>query len=143
MSVRCRWLLEVQGESQRWTERRLVIRSLRHAKASEATLRARVAQAKAQVEALNQRGRGRKRFEEIDELRLAVNAIVQRIKSPTFYGYATINKTRLRPVRAYRDRAAGSKIDRQATVEVRVDEEALDLAVSRLGWRVYVTNQPQ
>ena len=44
-------------------------------------------------------------------------------------------------MRAYRERAAGSKIDRQATVEVRVDEEALDLAVSRLGWRVYSTNQ--
>ena len=52
-------VFEAQGESQRWTERRFVVRSLRHAKASEASLRARVAQAQAQVEALNQRGRGR------------------------------------------------------------------------------------
>src|SRR6266446_4782522 len=44
---------EAKGESQSWTERRLVVRSLRQAKASEAALRARVAQAKAQVEALN------------------------------------------------------------------------------------------
>lgn len=57
--------LEVNGAWQRWTERRLVVRSLRHAKAAEAALRARVAKAKAQVDALNQRGRGRKRCEEI------------------------------------------------------------------------------
>ena len=103
-----------------------MIRSLRHAKASEATLRARVAQAKAQVEALNQRGRGRKRFEEIDELRLAVNAIVQQHQVADFLWLRYDQQDTSRPVRAYRDRAAGSKIDRQATVEVRVDEEALD-----------------
>lgn len=135
-------VFEVQGESQRWTERRLVIRSLRHAQASEATLRARVAQAKAQVEALNQRGRGRKRFKEIDELRPAVNAIVQQHQVADFLWLRYDQQDTSRPVRAYRDRAAGSKIDRQATVEVRVDEAALDVAVSRLGGRVYSTNQP-
>jgi hypothetical protein len=82
------------GESQGWTERRLVVRSLRQAQASEAALRARVAKAKAQVEALNQRGRGRKRFEEIDELRQAVNEVVQRHQVETFYGYATITTAR-------------------------------------------------
>ncbi len=56
--------LEVAGKRQRWTERRLVVRSLRHAKAAEAALRARVAKAKAQGETVNQRGRGRKRFAE-------------------------------------------------------------------------------
>jgi transposase len=34
------------------------------------------------------------------------------------------------------------KRDGQATVEVRVDEEALESAVRRLGWRAYSTNQP-
>jgi transposase len=135
-------VFEGQGQSQRWTERRLVIRSLRHAKAAEATLRARVAQAKAQGEALNQRGRGRKRFAEIAELRLAVNAIVQQHQVADFLWLRYDQQDTSRPVRAYRARAAGSKIDRQATVEVRVDEEALDVAVSRLGWRVYSTNQP-
>ena len=66
------------GELQRWTERRLVVRSVRHAQASEVALRARVAKAKAQVEALNQRGRGRKRFEEVAALRQAADEIVQR-----------------------------------------------------------------
>src|SRR5712691_4188069 len=32
--------------------------------------------------------------------------------------------------------------DRHATVEVRVDEAALEATIHRLGWRVYGTNQP-
>jgi transposase len=134
--------LEAQGESQRWTERRFVVRSLRYAKASEVSLRARVAKAQAQVEALNQRGRGRKRFEEIDDLRQAVNAIVQRHQVEDFLWLRYEQQCTSRPVRAYGERAAGIKGDRQATVEVRVDEEALTAAVSRFGWRVYGTNQP-
>lgn len=46
------------GACQSGTERRLMVRSVRHAKAAEAGLRARVAQAKAQVGGRNQRGRG-------------------------------------------------------------------------------------
>ena len=51
---------EVGGEVQSWTERRLLGRSVRHAQAAEAALRARVAEAMAQLEALNQQGRGKK-----------------------------------------------------------------------------------
>jgi transposase len=134
--------LEAQGASQRWTERRFVVRSLRHAEAAEASRRARVAKVHAQVEALNQRGRGRKRFEEINDLRQAVHAMVQRHHVEDFLWLRYEQQCTSRPVRAYRNRAAGSKVDRQATVEVRVDEEALDAAVSRCGWRMDGTNQP-
>jgi hypothetical protein len=47
-----------------------------------------------------------------------------------------------RQLRAYRGRPAQRMEDRQATVEVQVDEDALESAVRRLGWRVYGTNQP-
>jgi len=46
-----------------------------------------------------------------------------------------------RAVRAYRGRPARVEEDRQATVEVRVDEVALEAAVRRLGWRVYGSHQ--
>jgi len=54
---------EVDGEVQSWTERRLMVRSVQNAQAAEAALRARVAKAMAQIEALNQQGRGKKRVE--------------------------------------------------------------------------------
>ena len=132
---------EANGDSQSWTERRLGVRSLRHAKAAAASLRTRVAKAQAQVEALNQRGRGRKRFAEIDELRQAATAIVQRHEVEDFLWLRYDQQAAARPVRAYCKREAGIKVERQATVEVRVDEDMLARALSRLGWRIYVTNQ--
>jgi len=75
---------EAHGTSQAWRERRFVVRSLRHAKAAAVSLRARVAQAQTQVEALHQRGRGRKRLEERDALRQAAPAMVQRYQVEDF-----------------------------------------------------------
>jgi len=134
--------VEVEGKRREWLERHLVVRSVRHAEAAEAALRARVAKAKAQVEALNRRGRGRKRFEDIDTFRQAVNAMVQRHRVEDFLWLRYDQHTTTRQVRAYQDRPADEKQEDQATVEVRVDEEALESAVRRLGWRVYSTDQP-
>src|SRR5712691_439105 len=132
----------VGGEVESWTERRLVVRSVRHAQAAEAALRARVAKAMAQIEALNHRGRGKKRVEEVSVLRQAVVAIVQRYGVEDLLWFRLTQHTAPRPVRAYRGRPARIAEDRHATVEVCVDAVALEAAVRRLGWRVYGTNQP-
>src|SRR5712691_2129180 len=134
--------MEVAGRLQSWTERRLVVRSLRQAQAAEAALRARVAKAMAQIEALNQRGRGKKRFEEVSALRQAVVTIVQRYGVEALLWLRFHQHATPRVVRAYQDRPARVEEDRHATVEVRVDEATLEAAVRRLGWRVYGTNQP-
>ena len=76
--------VEIDGTHREWSERRLVVCSLRHAQAAEAALRARVAKAKAQVEALNRRGRGRRRFEDFAALRQAAVEIVQRHRVEDF-----------------------------------------------------------
>jgi hypothetical protein len=130
------------GQVESWSERRLVGRSVRHAQAAAAALRARGAQALAQMEALNQRGRGNKRLETVSAWRQAVVGLVQR------YGVEDLVWCRLpppgtsRPVRADRGQPAWVAHDRQATVEVCVDEAALEAALRRLGWRVYGTHQP-
>ena len=74
--------------------------------------------------------------------RQAATAIVQGHHVEEFLWLRYDQQCSSRPGRAYRHREAGIKVDRHATVEVRVDEAALESAVSRLGWRVYVTNQP-
>jgi len=133
---------EVGGEVHSWTERRLIVRSVRHAQAAEAALRARVAKAMAQIEALNQRGRGKKRVEERSPLRQAVVAMVQRYGVENLIWFRLTQHATPRPVRAYRGRPARIEEKRHATVEVCVDEVAVEAAVRRLGWRVYGTNQP-
>jgi len=127
---------------QTWTERRLVVRSVRQAHAAEAALRARVAQAMAQIKALNQRGRGKKRFETVSALRQAVVALVQGYGVEHLLWFRLTRHSTPRPVRAYRGQPARVDHDCHATVEVCVDETALEAAVRRLGWRVYGTNQP-
>jgi transposase len=133
---------EVGGEVQSWTERRLMVRSVRHAHAAEAALRARLAKAMAQIEALNQQGRGKKRVEEVSAFRQAVVAIVQRYGVENLVWFRLTQHATPRPVRAYRGRPARIEEERHATVEVCVDTVALEAAVQRLGWRVYGTNQP-
>jgi transposase len=130
------------GKVENWSERRLVVRSVRHAQAAEAALRARVAKAIAQIEALNQRGRGKKRFETVSALRQAVVAIVQRYGVEDLLWFRLIQHDTPCAVRAYRGQPARVDHDRHATVEVRVDAAALEATIGRLGWRVYGTNQP-
>ena len=134
--------LKVAGQGESWTERRLVVRSVRQAHAAEAALRTRVAQALAQIEALNQRGRGKKRFETVSAFRQAVVAIVPRYNVEDLIWLRLTQHDTPRPVRAYRGQPARVDHDRHATVEVRVDEAALEATIRRLGWRVYGTNQP-
>src|SRR4029434_7631770 len=124
--------LEAGGQIQSWTERRLVVRSLRQAQAAESALRARVAKASAQIEALNQRGRGKRRFAEVAALRQEVVTIVQRYRVEAFFWLRFHQHAQPRAVRAYRGRPARIAADRHATVEVRVDEAPLEAAVRRL-----------
>ena len=133
---------QVDGKVESWTERRLVVRSVRHAHAAEAALRARVAKALAQIEALNQRGRGRKRFETVSALRQAVVAIVQRYGVEHLVWFRLTPHVTARSIRAYRGQPARVEYDRDTTVEVCVDDATLEATMRRLGWRVYGTNQP-
>jgi transposase len=71
-------------EVHTWEERCWVVRSQRHAQAAETALRARVAKATAQIRGLNQRGRGKKRFETMVALRRAVLAILKRYEVADF-----------------------------------------------------------
>jgi transposase len=130
------------GTVENWTERRLVVRSVRQAQAAEAALRARVAKAIAQMAALNQGGRGKKRFETVSALRQAVVAIVQRYGVEDLIWFRLHQHDTPRPVRAYRGQPARVAHDRHATVEVCVDEAALAATIGRLGWRISSTNQP-
>jgi transposase len=133
---------KVDGTVENWTERRLVVRSVRQAQAAEAALRARVAKALAQIEALSLRGRGQKRFETVSALRQAVVAIVQRYGVEHLVWFRLTPHVTSRPVRAYRGQPARVEHDRHATVEVCVDTAALETTIGQLGWRVYGTNQP-
>ena len=70
-------------------------------------------------------------------------AIVQHSRGAEFLWLRFCQHAESRTVQAYRERPARGEAVRQATVEGRVDEAALEVAVRRLGWRVDGTHQPR
>ena len=130
----------VAGETVTWTERRLVIRSLKQARAAERALQGRLTKAQAALATLNERGKGKKRFTEVAPLRQAAEAIVARYRVQSIVQLDYIESVRERTVRRYKDRPATLRVERDVQVIARVDQAAWQEAVRALGWRVYVTN---
>lgn len=133
---------EVEGQTVAWTERRLVIRSLKQAQAAERGLRGRLAKAQTALAALNDRGRGKKRYRDVESLRQAVEAIVKRYRVQGLLQLGYLTQRRECPVRRYRERPATVRIEQDVQVIAIVDQTALDHEIRQLGWRVYATNQP-
>jgi len=132
----------VDGKEVAWIERRLVIRSLAHAKAAEASLRCRLEKAQSAIEALNERKRGKERLTEAESLRQAAEAIIKRQAVAGLLVLQVTEQVQARQVRKYGTRPAETRIQHQVSVSVQRDESAIQQAIRRLGWRVYGTNSP-
>jgi len=133
---------EVEGKTITWTERHLVVRSLQQVQAAQTRLQKRIEKAKAAVEALNERGRGKQRYADIAALRQAAQALVE---GHQVEGLLTLNfeeTVRRRQVRHYRDRPTRIVEEREPSVTVTIDENAVQEVIRRKGWRVYATNAP-
>lgn len=133
---------EVEGESLIWTERHLVVRSLKQVKAARTRLEKRLEKAKAAVEALNERGRGKKRYEDVTDLRQAAEALVEEHKVEGLLELSFEETVHRRKVRRYRDRPTRVVEEREPSVAVTIDEEAVKETIQQKGWRVYATNAP-
>jgi transposase len=134
---------DVEGETVQWTERRLVIRSLRQARAAETRLRKKLEEACSALEALNERGRGKKRYRSLAELRQAAEELVKEhgVEGLLHLGfYVTFHR---RQVRRYRDRPTRVVVEKEPRLVVLVNEIAVGEVLRRKGWRVYVTNAPR
>jgi transposase len=125
-----------------WTERRLVVRSRQLARAGARALRARLAQAQAAVTALNDRGRGKRRFTKPPALQAAVEAILTRYRVQGWLAVRYTEQVQKRLLRRYGSRPAVVQVERDLRVKAVVDRQAVATAIGRLGWRVYATNAP-
>ncbi len=130
----------VDGQTVTWTERRLVLRSLKAAQAAEEALRTRLAKAQKALAALNERGRGKRRFSEVESLQQAAEAVVEQHQVQGLLRLSYEEEIQERTGRRYGGQPATVRQERTARVTVAVDEEALEKAIRRLGWRVYATN---
>jgi len=132
----------VAGESVTWTERRLVMRSLKQARAAETRLRQRLNKAQAELVALNERGRGKKRYDTSAALRQAAEMVLEKYKVSGLLDLDFQVTAHERQVRRYRDRPTRTVVEQEFRLAVAVDEDAVTEWLRRQGWRVYATNAP-
>jgi transposase len=128
------------GPAQHWRERHLIVRSLQHARAAEAALRARLTKAQSELEQLTVPRQGKRGLTEPAALQAAAEAIVQRYRVKDLLKLTVRVHNTERPVRAYSDRPARTEIDQILNLQVEIDTAAVQAAERWLGWRVYATN---
>jgi transposase len=133
----------VRGQAITWTERHLVVRSVQQAKSMTAALHKRLAQAQAQVARLNMHKQGKRRYADDEALQQAGAALLKGCRVEGLLKLTLVARVEERPVRAYGDRPATLRTEREVSLQVDVDEQAVQEALRWFGWRVYATNQPQ
>lgn len=125
----------LNGQTVAWTERRLVIRSAEQVKAQKASLHARLEKAQMALATLNEHKPGRKIYREVAPMQQKVEAILKQHKVSGLIAVQyeqreliTSPKGKPKPV---------------VLVHTEQDQAAVQQAEARMGWRVYVTNQPK
>ena len=132
---------QVNGQTVTWTERRLVVRSFSLAKKAVRGLHTRLARAQAALAALTERKRGKKVWHDADELRQAAEAILVHRNVVGLLHLDVQEIIHERWLRAYGQRPAMVRVEKELRLQVTVDEQAVQETEQTLGWRVYATNQ--
>jgi len=126
----------------KWTERRLLIRSVTQATAAETALRARVARAHQAIADLTATRRGKRRIDTVETARATAATVLTRYDVGGLVQVTIAEGIQEHAVRAYAGRPACVRQTRTLQVHATVDTPALAAALARLGWRVYATNAP-
>jgi transposase len=131
------------GQESTWSERRLVVYSVAHAEAQRTALQARIDQTQSDLKALNQPGRGKKPWSDLDSFIKAVERIISKHRVQSLFQLTFQEQVERIAQRQYRDRAARVIEKRKFQVDFVLDLSAVEQQIQVLGWRVYATNHPQ
>jgi transposase len=128
------------GQLQHWQERRLVVRSLAFAEAQEKSLRQRVARAVTEINALDERKKGKTPLPNETAAMAAAEAILVKHRVAGLLKVRVMTETQEQVKRAYGSRPATTVRSERVRVSAAEDEAAVEQTARRLGWRVYATN---
>src|SRR5437588_2143823 len=134
---------EVKGKTITWTERHLIVRSVKLAKAATDALQARLAKAQAALGEMNEHKQGKKRYHDVASLQQAVRTLLKQHRVEDLLTVTIDEQVEERWVRAYGNHPAGGRVERTLSVRWEVNASAVQEAIRWLGWRVYATNQPK
>jgi transposase len=136
---------EVVGKDKvHWDERCLLVRSFSYQQAMQAGLARRLAKAEKALRQLTPaRARGKRQISDEESLQKAIAALEKKHKVTGLFQVTYTQEVRERKVRGYRGQPA--RIERQVRFQVQVErnQKAIEWAMFKAGWRIYLTNAPQ
>jgi transposase len=133
--------VEVEGEPQTWNERRLLVQSMAAAHAAQRSLQERLQQAQQAVQELTTRRQGKARLMDRTAVEGAIKDVLTRFRVEGLLRVEIQEQVQERSLRAYGGRASAMRQDVTFTLSSERQEQAIEQAMSLLGWRVYATNQ--
>jgi transposase len=131
------------SQTLRWQERRVVVRSLAHARLQEESLRQRAQRAVEEINALNERKQGKRRLATEAAALQAAEAIITKHRVAEVVHIGVHTTVREETQRRYGQRPTQTLRTTTVQAEARMDQAAMAQTVRRLGWRVYATNHDQ
>jgi len=131
------------GKPLTWSERHLIVHSLKLAQASKDALQARLAKAEAALNHLHAHKQGKKRYRDADSLRQAAQGILKQHRVEGVLKLRIEEQVEERAVRAYGNHSASLRVERAVSLQIEVDATAVAETLRRFGWRVYATNHPE
>ncbi len=136
---------EIVGQDEvSWDERCLLVRSFSYQQAMQAGLERRLAKAeKAWRQMTPARGRGKRQISDEKSLQQAIARIEKQYKVAGLFQVTYTQEVSERKVRAYRGQPP--RIERKVRFQVQVkrNQKAIERAMFKAGWRIYLTNAPQ
>lgn len=127
-----------------WEERCLVVRSFSYQQAMQAGLQRRLVNAEAALRQLTPaRGRGKRPISDEKSLQKAMAHIEKKYKVAGLFHLPYSQEIKERPIRSYGNKPP--RVERTVRFQVQVarNQEAIDWAMFKVGWRIYLTNAPQ
>lgn len=136
---------EIVGQDEvGWDERCLLVCSFNYQQSVQAGLERRLAKAEKALRQLTPaRARGKRQISDEKSLQQAIARIEKQYKVTGLFQVTYTEEVSERKVRSYRGRPP--RIERKVRFQVQVErnQEAIEWAMFKAGWRIYLTNAPQ
>lgn len=136
-----RWM---GGNKVSWTERCLLVRSFSYQQTMQAGLERRLAKAEEALRQLTPTpGRGKRPISDEKSLQQAIARIEKRYKVADLLKVTYTQQVRERKVRGYKGQPGRIERDVRFQLQVERNQKAIEWAMFKAGWRIYLTNALQ
>jgi transposase len=130
-------------EEVRWNERCLLVCSFSYQQTMQAGLERRLTQAEKALRQLTPaRGQGKRQISDEKSLQQAIARIEKQYKVAGLFQVTYTQEISERKVRSYREQPPRSERKVRFQVQVERHQAAIEWAMFKAGWRIYLTNAP-